>query len=734
MRSGGLEDGKTYYVITSTSETNLDGDSRLVFGQSFQLAETENKARAGVAIAIDPSQATGNNHSFSALHVLDSGLTTGLGVRAGLEVTDKISTEAGFKGPGTSGNSPLEQYRDFVSTQFADRIFQAFSKDYQANANAGGSGAQQTLQVAAAFSFSQSDHRVLSIAGDLADGVNLIDGFSDADETAFETAFDSVEADNSPSSVVLKSKEDLEVTANITESIQLSAVSDVSPPKDTKDQKFSPPENAVSAAVIVGLNDNQAKAIVQADSDLDAYAATRVVSDVSYPFLTRPDEAIPGNVGELIDRLKTDGPQFVETYLDGSLGLASLLNTWARSNAQADNLSIAGSVNFLDFDNVSRAILKTGTQINQDPAFRSPNGNETVSVAATNYMQFLNMTGVFDFVLPSLSTSLLDLKIDANKGSYGLAGSSSKSGGFGGALFLKFLNNSTQGIVEEGVSIYSGDRGGFDMYVEEAILSFAFTQSGTSAGQYGIAGTFAFNQQDSDTLAYIGSGVNITGQSVSLYSGSRSTHINWAGSVATGSNLGFGATVSINDLNRNTGAIIGAIPADTGSSEAGEQPFGLPTGLNYTTPADLATSRTNIDVAGDISIDTLADGQNWAFSVAAAVVRDKATTAQVGDGSGVATDDALDGKSLPAAAGAGDNKAIANDQGQQGKFGIGISGDVSLNTLTENVYGFIFDAGVIHGNRFDIASMNETEVRSLSGGGGLCQQQEQHVRRLGGFL
>ena len=342
-------------------------------------------------------------------------------------------------------------------------------------------------------------------------------------------------------------------------------------------------------------------------------------------------------------------------------------------------------------------------------------GTKTVSVAATNYMQFLNMTGVFDFVLPSLSTSLLDLKIDANKGSYGLAGSSSKSGGFGGALFLKFLNNSTQGIVEEGVSIYSGDRGGFDMYVEEAILSFAFTQSGTSAGQYGIAGTFAFNQQDSDTLAYIGSGVNITGQSVSLYSGSRSTHINWAGSVATGSNLGFGATVSINDLNRNTGAIIGAIPADTGSSEAGEQPFGLPTGLNYTTPADLATSRTNIDVAGDISIDTLADGQNWAFSVAAAVVRDKATTAQVGDGSGVATDDALDGKSLPAAAGAGDNKAIANDQGQQGKFGIGISGDVSLNTLTENVYGFIFDAGVIHGNRFDIASMNETEVRSLSG-------------------
>jgi hypothetical protein len=56
---GGLEDGKVYYVVASTNEKNLNGDNRFVGEQVIQLAETENKARAGVFIEFDPTQATG---------------------------------------------------------------------------------------------------------------------------------------------------------------------------------------------------------------------------------------------------------------------------------------------------------------------------------------------------------------------------------------------------------------------------------------------------------------------------------------------------------------------------------------------------------------------------------------------------------------------------------------------------------------------------------------------------
>ena len=46
--------------------------------------------------------------------------------------------------------------------------------------------------------------------------------------------------------------------------------------------------------------------------------ALRLLSGVTYPFLTRPDEFVPPRLGELSDKITSEGFDFINTYLDGT--------------------------------------------------------------------------------------------------------------------------------------------------------------------------------------------------------------------------------------------------------------------------------------------------------------------------------------------------------------------------------------------------------------------------------
>ena len=371
---GGLESGKVYYVMADTSEDNLQGDLRFVDKQVIRLAETENKARAGIYLEIDPSNATGT-HTLTAYHVLDSGLTTGVGVRAELDSSDSVTATSG----DDSDDSILEQAVTFLTTGTTKNT-NSVAKGVFEKLLGGSAGKTSKLSLAGALAFNKVDNEVRANVGSLA---------------------------------VLKSGEDLEVVATISEQLQLNAESDTEladdgPRPQTKAAADSG-KYAGSAAVIVGLYDNTAEATVSSGASLDAFRAMRVISDVSYPYLTRPDEFVPTTAGEARDVMQNEGFGGLSDYLDGTLGIKSkLFNTWARSTAKGKELSIAGSVNVLDFDNVSKATVESGVQINQDTAFLAGNLNHSVSVEATNYMQLMNLTGVFNF----------DLSIDSLKNAW----------------------------------------------------------------------------------------------------------------------------------------------------------------------------------------------------------------------------------------------------------------------------------------------------------------------------
>jgi hypothetical protein len=654
----GLVDGQTYYVITGTNEFNLQGDVRFVDKQVIQLAETENESRAGVAINLDATGVTGE-HTLTALHVLDSGLATGIGVLASLDSTNK--------GIASSGIVDEAQQTEVVLFDFQpDSLFSKLTEAYGDNADKPDGGASPGLQVAGALGFVQANHTVTADVG---------------------------------ANAVLKSNEDLEVKAGISEALQINAESSVETVEGDEAAAVT-----ISAAVTVGLVDNTAQATVASGADLDALRATRVISDVSYPYLTRPDEFIPANLGELSDLLKSDGLDAVNDYADGTLGLKSkLFNTWARSSGSAGGAAFAGSVNFLDIDNVSEAIVRSGAQINQDLDWRdntqNPHVNNTdqqvISVEATNYLQMLNVTGVFDFKLPSGTLDPLSVKYDPKLDISPVATEGGK-GGVGGAIFISLLDNTTTALVESDVALYSGSSGSFNMKAEEAIMNFNFSQAGAKAGQYAIAGTLAYVEQDSRTRAQLASGAIVTGGTdlnetdvagspVTIYAGSLETGINWAGSIAKGENLGFGITVAINDIDRDTSAIIGSL----------DPVIGTPPGTT-----------TDINASGALKVNARVTGNLWAFSVAAS---ERADGAPDGNEKDTATDTA-------GATSATDSKgAGSNDKGNQGQYGLGISGDVSLNRINDNTRAVINDAGIFQAERIAVSASNDTEVLAVAG-------------------
>ena len=197
------------------------------------------------------------------------------------------------------------------------------------------------------------------------------------------------------------------------------------------------------------------------------------------------------------------------------------------------------------FTNVAESIVHSGAEINQDPFYRPsprllpqpathdptvdndrpddrPGGNNVnchsanannvdehvVSIEAINYMQFMNVTGVFGLRLtpnlfPSFSAGLGcdgvaasacgEAELDTEyKGANSLTPASGRKGGVGGAIFIQFLDNTTRAIVEDGVELYSGTQSGLNIKAEEAIMNFAFSQAGASSGKVAVGGTFSY--------------------------------------------------------------------------------------------------------------------------------------------------------------------------------------------------------------------------------------------------
>ncbi|UWQ93619.1 LEPR-XLL domain-containing protein (plasmid) [Rhodobacteraceae bacterium M382] len=663
---GGLVDGNTYYVIMGTNEFNLDGGARTGFGadgQTIMLAETENEALAGVAI--DLGTVTGNDFTLSAAHILDPGFATGVGVGANLAVETTSEAGAGLSSASSDGSNSPDGYNvnDSILGNIFSNLMGRISDEATTNQAMSEAGADpNSLNAAVALAFAFNDH--------------------DVSTEVHSTA-------------VLTSGEDLEVKAEIEHLSKAFAQSSTEPQEENDTGQQSAP-NTISAAVILNITDNNAEATVHGGSELNAKRATRVIGGVTYPFAQTLDQFLPTTAGEVVDLFKTEGYGAITQYVDNTFGLAGFLNSWASSTSKGDNVSVAGSVNFQVQNTTAKATVKDGALINQDASFNADvsdpyYGQETVSIEATSYMQQIDMAGIFGWSLGSVG--LNDLYVSNSGASFdggeafdtegpSVAGNSGGKGGIGATLYVKLVDNTTQAVVEDNARIFTGRSGGFNMKAEEALFNLGFAQSGAaSSSGFAVGGTVSVIYQDSDTLVQLGNRAYVTGEDARLYAGSLDTHVGITGGLFLGESVGVGVSIAVNDVTRNTRAVIGPELPDADGSYS-------------------AVSTNYLDLDGALSVRAINDGAIWGFSIAGAIQSNEQHPDQ--------SDDPLDGESLGILFG---DKPLEN----QVNTGVGVSGSVVLNFVDDTTRASITDAGTVNAGSLEVTSNNETQIVAVSG-------------------
>jgi len=491
---GGLEDGKTYYVVSTTDAAGL------------KLAATRADALQG--IAIDLKQPTGSSVvSNNSLERPQQGIT----VAAELESGDTAGAESGIGGVNRTTTGRAGKIAGVAAVRsFTESLPFGFLETIR--------GKVETLRIGDQVQLSKpSDY---SLAGAVA--------FSFANHDVDAT----VGRDAS-----LKSQAGILVEARQTAETHTSAATSIDAEKSVNAGK----KGSASVALGIGIFDNHVHATVEGQAALDAKGDIEIHSEISSPLrleVTKDDFSDLAAIGNL---------------LKNTLDLKeSLFNSWTRSSASAEKLAVAGSINFLHFANDAQATIGAGARINQDALYQTD--TQSVSVEADATVQLVNMSGVFDFELSP--SKLADLILFGD--SLGnLLGSEGGQKGFGGSVLWMQRDDRTIASIADGAMVHTGAQGGLEVRADAKLLALEFAQSGGEGGTFGASGSFSVVSGTRSTLAYMEGGAMVTGGAVTIEARDDATLVNGVGGFIKGEAKGIGVSVAINLLNRDTAAYIG---------------------------------------------------------------------------------------------------------------------------------------------------------------------------------
>ncbi|GEM_PF-3017291 len=298
-------------------------------------------------------------------------------------------------------------------------------------------------------------------------------------------------------------------------------------------------------------------------------------------------------------------------------------STWSQTAVESEKLALAGALQFLTLDNKATAkIGDADINVGNDPI----TANQDVNVVARASQGTLSLVGVpeWDPTSPPGSNT------------------SSSSVGFGGSYLQFDLSGGSEAIIAKGAEVRADD---VAVVAETGFDVITVTETVGKAGKVSINGAFSLLDTDVSTLAQIGSGVAVTANDVLIQAEDDSLLINVAGGVARSGSVGIGFSIAINDMDRETRALIGNQATESGSGGS-------------------------LTASGNLLLDAEASGTQGAFTVA---------------GSGQA------GQDDPKAKGGDGAKTNAKDSGQQGKSGVGISASVSINLVADITEASIAD-------------------------------------------
>ncbi|MEL6108548.1 MAG: hypothetical protein AAFU85_21290, partial [Planctomycetota bacterium] len=467
----------------------------------------------------------------------------------------------------TDPNSPLGQIENSVNQATADQKAEEFS-----------SSRESRIGVAASILIHYSDNSIVTQVGQDA---TLISG------------------------------RDLEIGAVAKVKTSGSASGSVSF-AENKDAKVG-----VAAALMVGIYNNNVQTLVERGVSLNAARNLTVNAKKEYPFKFPFRDPSAFDVDSFFAK---DPVKQLTTLFDGKFGLQSLFvhhttQTKASASTNVDN-AIAASIQYVGYSGVSEAIIGwesgssdysgTTTRLNEELPAAFPALNQSVRVDAETLVDTIHLVGNFSIGFTPEGLKKAIKKKDVRK-VFDTTPTRGSKLGIGGTADVLELDHTTRALIV-GPTIVTAN----DLHADALTRTFSLRldQAGSSAGKAAIAGTISVGLGQQTTVAQIDDQVTVEAEQITINAVDDSLIIGYAGGVVTGEAAGFGITVAVNDIDRTTRAIAG--------HALDQQAFGTPVAWNTDS---LTVSATN-------------DGQIAGVSFAAAIVRDKKGSSSSGSSSG----------------------------------------------------------------------------------------------------
>ncbi|MEO1524984.1 MAG: hypothetical protein AAFX06_06085 [Planctomycetota bacterium] len=376
-------------------------------------------------------------------------------------------------------------------------------------------------------------------------------------------------------------------------------------------------KTAVAAALMVGIYNNDVQTLVERGASLNAARNLTVAAKKEYPFKFpfRDPSAFDAESFFAKDPVKQ-----LTALFDGKFGLQSLFvhhttQTKASASTNVDN-AIAASIQYVGYSGVSEAIVgweEEGsdyagivTRINQDLPADMPALEQSVVVDAETLVDTIHLVGNFSIGFTPEGLKKAIKKKDVRK-VFSTTPTRGSKLGIGGTADVLELDHTTRALMV-GPTVVTTDALKADAFTRTFALRL--DQAGSSAGKAAIAGTISVGLGQQTTIAQIDDQVTVNADDVTINAVDDSLIIGYAGGVVTGEAAGFGITVAVNDIDRTTRAIAGRSLDDSASG----------------TPVIWDTD--------SVSVTASSKGQIAGVSFAAAIVRDKKGSGSGGSSSG----------------------------------------------------------------------------------------------------
>ncbi len=337
---------------------------------------------------------------------------------------------------------------------------------------------------------------------------------------------------------------------------EVEATEAAEPASGTTTSSATGKKNAIAAAVIYGSSANSSETVIGEGAIVNVGQDLSVSSKTELPYkksadVTKTEESwntITGALSDMGGLNKDTAGEVVDASQELKEAVSAivedpkqLVNSWAQSASEAENVAGAASINVFELKNNSKATISADAQINQsEVADGVAAGQGTVNVNAVNEVTNINFDGVIK--VPSL---------DSIPGLDDFAGTTKATTGVGGSIQVTLYDNTAEATIGAGASVNADE---VSVIADNTMTSINMAVAGGKAASVGVNGTLGYNQIDNTTRALISDATIISVGDVGVAATDNTLNVNIGGGFAAGESVGIGVTLAVNNTERVTEA------------------------------------------------------------------------------------------------------------------------------------------------------------------------------------